>query len=338
MSASSCTLSGLAMYAPFLSFRFSILTIAQLIPGDPFLDPQHFLMAVCAFQGARVSGSGSPSSITRPFLTDDVLKAIKTAYSKSRTTEPYKVHRVLLNKLDDLTTDLRTSSGPININPTDIDQFIHFAENKAVKDGVPCLKYLWSGRAEIIAMKRKDWLWSDEEEDNARDREGREKSDKTDELSAGDENDPVRAWSGKRVQRKIESWAGCVLYLALGSACVITCARLSRQMRRSIDTGLRSHRSGIVSDSLSGRQDGPLVPHVIVSRCCPSRLVVSCMIEIFYRDGEDEEILSSGQVSPTRKPSSFLSKYLSMTICSAISAQPPRLRPVRCRYFHFKFF
>jgi hypothetical protein len=219
MSVSSCTLSGLAMYAPFLSFCFSVSFIAQLIPGDPFLDPQHFLVAVSAFQGPRVSGS--PSSIIQPFLTDDVLKAIKTAYSKSRTTEPYKVHRVLLNKLDDLTTDLRTSSGPININPTDIDQFIHFAENKAMKDGVPCLKYLWSGRAEIIAMKRKDWLWSDEEEDNGRDREGREKSDKTDELSAGDENDPVRAWSGKRVQRKIESWAGCVLlYFAPSSTCI----------------------------------------------------------------------------------------------------------------------
>jgi hypothetical protein len=96
----------------------------------------------------------------------------------------------------------------ININPTDIDQFIHFAETKAAKDGIPSLKYLWSGRAEILAMKRKGRPWSDGEEDNGRDREGREKSDKTDELSAGDEIDPFRPWAGKRVQRKIESWAG----------------------------------------------------------------------------------------------------------------------------------
>jgi hypothetical protein len=115
---------------------------------------------------------------------------------------------VLLNKLDDLTTDLRTTSGLININPTDIDQFIHFAETKAAKDGIPSLKYLWSGRAEILAMKRKGRPWSDGEEDNGRDRDGREKSDKTDELSAGDEIDPFRPWAGKRVQRKIESWAG----------------------------------------------------------------------------------------------------------------------------------
>lgn len=141
-------------------------------------------------------------------MADDVLNAIDTAYSKSRTTEPYKVHRVLLNKLDDLATDLRTSSGPKNINPTDVDQFVYFTETKAVKDGVPSLKYLWSGRADVLAAKRREWLWSYGEEDNGRDREGREKSEKLDELSAGDEIDLSRAWSGKRVQRKIESWAG----------------------------------------------------------------------------------------------------------------------------------
>ena len=204
MSVSSCTLLALATYVPSFSSRFSISYTPQLIPEDPFLDPQRFLGAVSAFQGPRASSSSS-SSTTHPFLTGDVLRAIETAYSKSRTTEPYKVHRVLLNKLDDLTTDLRTSSGPININPTNIDQFIHFAETKAVKDGVPCLKYLWSGRADILATKRKDRHWSDGEEDNGRDREGREKSD---ELSAGDEHDPSKPWPGKRVQRKIESWAG----------------------------------------------------------------------------------------------------------------------------------
>jgi len=124
---------------------------------------------------------------------------------------------VLLNKLDDLTTDLRTSSGPTNINPTDIDQFVSFVETKAIKDGVPSLKYLWSGRAEMLAIKRKDRPWSDGEDDTGRDREGKEKAEKTDELSAGDENDRdmSRAWSGKRVQRKIESWAGwALLYLS----------------------------------------------------------------------------------------------------------------------------
>jgi hypothetical protein len=191
---------------PSCSPRFSVSFTTQLIPKDPFLDPQRFLGAIAAFLDSRLFSSSSHT--TQVFLTDDVLSAIDTAYSKSRTTEPYKVHRKLLNKLDDLTTDLRTSSVPTNINPTDIDQFVFFAKTKAVKDGVPSLKYLWGGRAEMLAIKRKDRPWSDGEDDNGRDREGKERTEKTDELSAGDENDMPRAWRGKRVQRKIESWAG----------------------------------------------------------------------------------------------------------------------------------
>jgi len=232
------------------------LGFGNLIPKDPFLDSQSLLRAVSAFQDPRVSSSSSPTT----FLIDDILDAIDAAYSKSRTTEPYKVHRVLLNKLDDLTTDLRTSSHPKHINPTDIDQFVLFAETKAVKDGVPSLKYLWSGRAEMLAAK-KERPWSDGEEDDGRDREGKEKSVKIEELLAGDEADLSRAWGGKRVQRKIGSWTG-----------------LSRQMKRSIDSGQRSHRSTPANDSPSWT---PSIPEVIVSR-----------------DGEEDEILSSGQTSP----------------------------------------
>ena len=185
--------------APFLRAHQST---SQLIPKDPFLDPERFLRAVSAFQDSRLFNSSSTT--TQPYLTDDVLNAIDAAYSKSRTTEPYKVHRVLLNKLDDLTTDLRTS-GPTTFNPADIDQFSRFAETKAGKDGVHSLKYLWSGRADVLTSKRKERMWSDVEDDGGRDRE---KVEGMDEFSTGDENEPSRAWRGKRVQRKIESWAG----------------------------------------------------------------------------------------------------------------------------------
>ena len=194
--------SALAMYGSYLVHLPQGSSTVQLIPKDPFLDPERFLRAVSAFQDSRFCNS---SSTTQPFLTDDILNVIDAAYSKSRTTEPYKVHRVLLNKLDDLTTDLRTSSGPTNFNPADIDQFIHFAETKAAKDGLHSLKYLWGGRADMLALKRKERLWSDGEDDGGRDRE---KIERMDEVSTGDENE--RAWRGKRVQRKIESWAGWV--------------------------------------------------------------------------------------------------------------------------------
>jgi hypothetical protein len=246
------------MCVPFPSSHIGVSSTAQLIPKDPFLDPQSLLRAVSAFQDSHLSSSSSPPT----FLTDDVLDAIDTAYSKSRTTEPYKVHRVLLNKLDDLTTDLRTTPRPKNINPTDVDQFVFFAETKAVKDGVPSLKYLWGGRAETLAAKRKEQLWSDGEEDNGRDREGKERSEKVEESSAGDEIDLSKAWSGKRVQRKIESWAGCAIS-SFYTSVLNTLPRLSRQMKRSIDGGLKGHRSTFVSDSPSWT---PSIPEVVVSR------------------------------------------------------------------------
>jgi hypothetical protein len=206
MPVTSCQYLDLVRSVPFLLVCLVVSFITQLIPPDPFLDPLRFLRAISAFQDSRLFTSSSP--VNQLFLTEDVLNAIDTAYSKSRTTEPYKVHRVLLNKLDDLTTDLRTSVSS-NINSTDIDQFVLFAETKAVKDGVPSLKHLWSGRAEMLAIKRKDRPWSDGESDNARDRDGsRDKSERTEELPVSDENDMPKAWRGKRVQRKIESWAG----------------------------------------------------------------------------------------------------------------------------------
>ncbi|KAI0269158.1 hypothetical protein BC834DRAFT_967810 [Gloeopeniophorella convolvens] len=240
------------------------LGFGHLIPKDPFLDPQGFIKAVCAFQDSRLFSPSSPT--IQPFLADDVIDAIDAAYSKARTTEPYKVHRVLLNKLDDLTTEMRTSSGATNDiseATADIDQFIRFAETKASKDGVPSLKYLWSGRAEVLAVKRKDRPWSDGEDDNIRDRDGREKWEKTEELSTGDEIDSSRAWSSKRVQRKIESWTG-----------------LSRPKKLSADLGSR-HQHTIMNDSPSFNRDSPSIPQVVISRGI-----------------DDEDILSSGQVSP----------------------------------------
>ena len=58
------------------------------------------------------------------FINYDVIKAVNVAYAKTRQTEPYKVHRVLKNKIDDLTTvsssiatnlnlSLRSSSEPL---------------------------------------------------------------------------------------------------------------------------------------------------------------------------------------------------------------------------------
>jgi len=73
--------------------------------------------------------------------------------------------------------------------------------------------------------------------------------------------------------------------------------RFSRQMKRSLDAGLKAHRPVLASDSPWNR-DSPSIPHVVVSRHGPT-VISSCLILIrTCRDGEEEDILSSGQVSP----------------------------------------
>jgi hypothetical protein len=46
----------------------------------------------------------------------------------------------------------------------------------------------------------------------------------------------------------------------------MTVFRLSRQMKRSLDAGMKSHRS-VVNDSPSWGRDSPSVPQVVVFRC-----------------------------------------------------------------------
>jgi hypothetical protein len=74
-------------------------------------------------------------------------------------------------------------------------------------------------------------------------------------------------------------------------------------MKRSLDAGLKGHRPVLVSDSPSWNRDSPSIPQVVVSRSRHGPTVISsCVILIIIcRDGEEEEILSSGQVSPICK-------------------------------------
>jgi len=69
-------------------------------------------------------------------------------------------------------------------------------------------------------------------------------------------------------------------------------------MKRSLDAGLKGHRPVLVSDSPSWSRDSPSIPQVVVSRHGPTVLSGYIILIRTCRDGEDEEILSSGQVSP----------------------------------------
>jgi hypothetical protein len=112
-------------------------------------------------------------SLSNSFLDLDILQRIQTSYSKARQTEPYKVHRVLKHKLDDLTTASTSLATNLNLrsapepNPSlplpsgssanagefetsDLEAFVKFVLASAHPGGkdntADSLKYLWTGK------------------------------------------------------------------------------------------------------------------------------------------------------------------------------------------------
>lgn len=176
----------------------------------------------------QVSPGISPPTTSQAhlhFLHHAVVEAINAAHDKGKQNESYKVHRVLINKLDDLATDLRTSSDPdggkglfgwaSNLNPTsDLGKFVKIITANT-KDGPPSVRYLWTGRPGDVARKRREReaVWSEgEEKERERDIEEKEQ-EKTDkererEVKSSEDEDFMGGipWSG-RMQRKLEAWA-----------------------------------------------------------------------------------------------------------------------------------
>ena len=167
---------------------------------------------------APYANNSSPVQAT--YLSQTVIEAINAAYDKAKQSDTYKVHRVLINKLDDLATDLRTntdtsSSGrglfgwASNLTPTtDLPKLVKLISESS-KDGAPSLRYLWTGRPTELTKKRKEKeavLSEGEEKEREKELEQeRERYDKDNLKSSDDEDDGI-PWSGK-VQRKLESWA-----------------------------------------------------------------------------------------------------------------------------------
>jgi len=190
----------------------------QLAPKDPFIEPHALVSAFYAFQH-NAKNSPNPSSEKSDFvpLTLSLFRAIETAYLKSRQTEPFKVHKVLLNKIDDLKTDLRTSGAERDGDFGDgagmgqdmctgtarLDVFVKSVLTNR-KEGASSVRWLWTARAEQAERKRRERVLSDTEKD-AEDKAAAV----ADAKSTDDEGDEVNAipWSG-RMQKKIESWAG----------------------------------------------------------------------------------------------------------------------------------
>ncbi|OCH94087.1 hypothetical protein OBBRIDRAFT_723647 [Obba rivulosa] len=292
--------------------RNKLHVLGFIVPKDPFVEPQAFLEAVAAFQTHKSHGHShvhslsisqsvqssvssqpnpsilkdsratSPSNTTAVYLSAYLIKAINIVYDKkTKQSEPYKVHRVLKNKLDDLATDLRSGAGAdtentgsnaaSSSNPiTDINTFVQVVASGS-KDAPPSLRYLWTGRPGLTATKRneKEVPWSEgEREDHAdrdaggRDKEGNGAKD-ADMRSTDDEGDG-KLWAGK-VARKLEGWSA-----------------LTRAKKLSVDFG---HLGKVLLPSDSPTCDdrgGQSGPSILVSK-----------------EQDDGDVLSSGQVSPS---------------------------------------
>ncbi|KAI0320823.1 hypothetical protein OF83DRAFT_1102938 [Amylostereum chailletii] len=263
--------------------KLYVLGFSQVLPKDPLVDTQSFLHAVSTFQNSRLCIS--PSHSLTPYLTADTVDAIDAAYDKSRQRETFKVSRALKTKLDDLTADLLTSTAPaitagsatahgyLSADATlDIGEFARMMEKRG-KVSVPSLRYLWTGRPGHMDknVREKEKLWSDaeKEREKEREREREREKEREKEKEVGERLDEFSADDDtdrmKKVQKKLESWAGF------------------NRKKQSVDFTVKGTRTPIGNDSQLWQTP---VPEVVISKDV----------------NEDEDILSSGQISPISGP------------------------------------
>lgn len=191
-----------------------------MVPKDPFLEPQVFLAAITAFQtqaqGKVASPDPSNNKVDDTYLTLSLLQAIDAAFDKSKQNDAYKVHKMLRNKIDDITTDLRTAaldrSSDFSLSNPAVDE-LHsgFGTSNlkmfsrlivsSGKEGAPSLAWLWAGKTgQLDQRKREMQVISDGEVDE------QDKFAMGEVKTTDDEVVPF-PWSG-RMQKKVESWVG----------------------------------------------------------------------------------------------------------------------------------
>lgn len=245
-----------ALISIVIATRNKLNAMSFAVPKDPFFYPRRFTRTLALFVNQRLAhhpisaNSHSPASTTsvgagvgapvfchHAYLNITLVERIDLAFEKHRAADAYKLHRVVLNKLDDLTaattTAIASASSKSGLShahghghtralsltgrerdaealmegTTDLAAFVGTLTGASGRagPGAPSVKCLWMGRLELLERKRVEGVLSDAEEERERERE-RERSDFSDE----DGENPFRMpWSNK-VQKKLEGWAGCV--------------------------------------------------------------------------------------------------------------------------------
>ncbi|KAF8592329.1 hypothetical protein K439DRAFT_1655872 [Ramaria rubella] len=206
------------------------------VPKDPFQDPMGFMHTVSALHSHKVTSPFVAAS--SGCLSLDGVMCINEAYerTKSRGTE-YRVPRLILSKIDDITTDLnlRGSMEPSfngHIYPTaDLTGFVHMILGTGSKDSIESLKALWTGKLPRRKKSKKD---GGEEEERER----------TDGKSTEDEDS---------LQSIFPSWGKHMKSFDFG---------LGRSKKPSIDLAakLQTHKSFSADEAPAN-----LTPHVLPS-------------------------------------------------------------------------
>lgn len=227
---------------------------------DPFFYPRRFTRTLSTFVNQRVAHAPMSASSPAPsmhagaggyqpqpfchhaYLNLKLIERIDLEFDKHRTSDAYKLHRVVLNKIDDITTATTSAIASASSKSglghahtrsfslshhgkerdaevliegtTDLGAFVSKINSatslgtRALKDaGAQSLKYLWTGKVDQLERKRLEGVLSDAEEEREREKEReKERSDFSDE--DGDAQfRPVLPWSNK-MQKKIEDWTG----------------------------------------------------------------------------------------------------------------------------------
>jgi hypothetical protein len=178
------------------------------------------------------------SSVT--YLSPAFLDALDAAFEKGRQNEAYKVHRVLLNKLDDLATDLRdrapeaAADSAFASDTRDLAVFVKTVLGSG-KDAAPSLASLWAGQPRWPGARRREREREPLASDSEQPLDERAAAAALDAKSTDDEGDVLNAmpWSN-RMQKRIGNWAKYASSSVWESAVLIRAQLASQEAQRRL--------------------------------------------------------------------------------------------------------
>lgn len=122
-----------------MSFRRLWTFITKGTPRDPFDEPTSFLQSLAQYT-ATVNPSMGRSTLSKaPVMTASLIAPINAAFDRARQADSYKIHRVVLNRLEG-------GREAFDIQPTlDLGKFAKFIAEAPKEALPPSVRQLWTG-------------------------------------------------------------------------------------------------------------------------------------------------------------------------------------------------